>query len=118
MKVKPADRTNSVQEYYFSTKLRQIDQMRKEGADVISLGIGSPDRPPSENTISRLAEEARKPGAHGYQSYNGSPALRKAMSDWYLKYFKVRLDPESEITSAIRKQGGNHAYKYGIRESW
>jgi aspartate/methionine/tyrosine aminotransferase len=106
MKVRPAERTNSVKEYYFSTKLRQIDQMRKEGADIISLGIGSPDRPPSENTIRRLAEEARKSGVHGYQSYNGSPVLRKAMSDWYMKYFRVNLDPESEILPLMGSKEG------------
>jgi LL-diaminopimelate aminotransferase len=97
MRVKPAVRTESVQEYYFSQKLRQIDQMRKSGADVINLGIGSPDQPPSENTINRLYDEARKPSSHGYQSYMGIPALRKAFADWYKTYFNVELDPESEI---------------------
>jgi aspartate/methionine/tyrosine aminotransferase len=106
MKVKPADRTNSVQEYYFSKKLHQIDQMRSTGADIINLGIGSPDQPPSDNTIRRLADEARKPGVHGYQSYNGNPALRKAFSDWYLKYFKVRLDPENEILPLMGSKEG------------
>ena len=106
MKVKPALRTESVQEYYFSTKLRQIDQMRRNGADVISLGIGSPDRPPSENTIERLAVEARKPGVHGYQSYNGSPLLRKALSEWYLKYFGVKLNPENEILPLMGSKEG------------
>jgi len=56
MRVKPAERTNNVQEYYFSQKLKQIDQMRKDGADIINLGIGSPDQAPSESTISRLSE--------------------------------------------------------------
>jgi LL-diaminopimelate aminotransferase len=106
MKVKPADRTNSVQEYYFSRKLRQIDEMRAYGADIINLGIGSPDQPPSENTIRRLSAEAAKPGVHGYQSYNGNPALRKAFSDWYLKYFKVRLDPENEILPLMGSKEG------------
>jgi aspartate/methionine/tyrosine aminotransferase len=106
MKVKPADRTNSVQEYYFSQKLRQIDQMKSAGADIINLGIGSPDQPPSENTILRLADEARKPGVHGYQSYNGSPALRKAFSDWYLKYFNVRLNPDNEILPLMGSKEG------------
>jgi aspartate/methionine/tyrosine aminotransferase len=106
MKVKPADRTNTVQEYYFSQKLRQIDQMRSTGADIINLGIGSPDQPPSDNTIRRLADEAQKPNVHGYQSYNGSPALRKAFSDWYLKYFKVRLDPENEIMPLMGSKEG------------
>ncbi len=106
MKVKPALRTESVSEYYFSAKLRQIDKMRKEGADVINLGIGSPDQPPSENTIARLASEAARPDVHGYQSYIGAPALRKAFSDWYLRYFNVTLDPESEILPLIGSKEG------------
>lgn len=106
MKVKPADRTNSVQEYYFSRKLRQIEQMRNAGADIVNLGIGSPDQPPSENTIRRLADESCKPNVHGYQSYNGSPVLRKAFSDWYLKYFKVGLDPENEILPLMGSKEG------------
>lgn len=106
MKVKPAERTTLVQEYYFSQKLRQIEEMRKTGADIINLGIGSPDQPPSENTISRLASEAEKPNVHGYQSYVGIPSLRKAFAEWYLKYFKVRLDPESEILTLMGSKEG------------
>ena len=106
MRVKPADRTNSVEEYYFSRKLRQIDQMRSSGADIINLGIGSPDQPPSENTVRRLADEAAKPGVHGYQSYTGSQVLRKAFSEWYLKYFRVRLNPENEILPLIGSKEG------------
>jgi LL-diaminopimelate aminotransferase len=106
MKVKPADRTLSVQEYYFSTKLKQIDEMRSSGADIINLGIGSPDMAPSENTINRLIEEVRKPNVHGYQSYNGAPALRKAFSDWYMKYFRVKLDPAREILPLMGSKEG------------
>lgn len=106
MKVKPAKRTNSVKEYYFSQKLRQIDQMRKMGADIINLGIGSPDQPPSNNTIRRLAEEASKPNAHGYQSYIGIPDLRKAFAAWYKKYFHVDLDPDSEILPLMGSKEG------------
>jgi aspartate/methionine/tyrosine aminotransferase len=106
MKVKPADRTYSVQEYYFSQKLRQIDHMRKSGADIINLGIGSPDQAPSENTIRRLGEEAANPSSHGYQSYTGLPALRKAFADWYKKYFNVDLDPESEILPLMGSKEG------------
>src|SRR5512139_2028114 len=89
MKVNPADRTLTVQEYYFSHKLRQIDQMRKAGASIISLGIGSPDQAPSENTVRRLIEESTKSTSHGYQSYIGIPELRNAFADWYKKYFGV-----------------------------
>ena len=106
MKVKPAFRACSVQEYYFSSKLRQIDEMRRSGIEVINLGIGSPDQPPSSNTIKRLSEEAGKPAVHGYQSYSGSPVLRKAFADWYLKYFKVKLDPEGEILPLIGSKEG------------
>jgi LL-diaminopimelate aminotransferase len=106
MKVKPADRTNSVQEYYFSRKLRQIEEMRTAGADIINLGIGSPDQPPSENTIRRLADEAGKSNVHGYQSYNGSPVLRKAFAEWYMKYFGVKLDPTTEILPLMGSKEG------------
>jgi aspartate/methionine/tyrosine aminotransferase len=106
MIVKPAKRTETVQEYYFSKKLAQIDRMRREGADIINLGIGSPDQMPSENTISALITEARKPGSHGYQSYTGIPALRKAFSDWYGKFFNVELDPEGEILPLMGSKEG------------
>ncbi|HEX7494910.1 MAG TPA: aminotransferase class I/II-fold pyridoxal phosphate-dependent enzyme [Bacteroidales bacterium] len=106
MIVKPADRTGNVQEYYFSQKLAQIDRMRKEGSDVINLGIGSPDQPPSGNTISALIDEANKPTSHGYQSYSGIPALRKAFSNWYGKYFHVELNPENEILLLMGSKEG------------
>lgn len=106
MTIKPAERTFKVQEYYFSQKLAQIDRMRKEGADVINLGIGSPDQPPSENTVNALVQEAGKPGSHGYQSYTGIPALRKAFADWYKKYFNVLLDPDKEILLLMGSKEG------------
>jgi LL-diaminopimelate aminotransferase len=106
MKVKPAERTNSVEEYYFSRKLSQIEMMRREGADIINLGIGSPDQAPSESTIATLSEQARKKTSHGYQSYTGAPALRKAFAEWYHKYFNVDLDPEKEILPLIGSKEG------------
>jgi aspartate/methionine/tyrosine aminotransferase len=106
MIIKPAERTGNVREYYFSRKLAEIDRMRSEGADVINLGIGSPDQPPSENTISALTETAKKPGSHGYQSYTGTPALRKAFSEWYRKYFRVNLNPDNEILPLMGSKEG------------
>ena len=106
MIVKPADRTGNVQEYYFSQKLAQIDKMRREGSDVINLGIGSPDQPPSENTVSALIAEAKKSDSHGYQSYSGIPALRKAFSEWYKKYFHVNLNPDNEILLLMGSKEG------------
>ena len=106
MKVEPAHRTTVVQEYYFSRKLKQIEQMRKTGTDIISLGIGSPDQAPSKNTINRLIEEARKPTSHGYQSYIGVPALREAFTQWYRDYFNVELNPDNEILPLIGSKEG------------
>lgn len=106
MKVKPAERTRSVQEYYFSAKLRQIATMRQSGIDVINLGIGSPDLPPPPSAVQILREEAMKPDVHGYQSYNGIPALRNAMAGWYKKYFGVELNPENEILPLIGSKEG------------
>jgi hypothetical protein len=106
MRVKPAERTNTVQEYYFSKKLAQIDRMRKDGADIINLGIGSPDQPPSQNTIAALFEEAKKPSSHGYQSYTGIPSLRKAFAGWYNKYFNVDLNPDNEILLLMGSKEG------------
>jgi len=106
MIVKPALRTGNVQEYYFSQKLAQIDRMRRDGYDVINLGIGSPDQPPSENTVSALITEAKKATSHGYQSYYGIPALRKAFSEWYNKYFHVNLNPDNEILLLMGSKEG------------
>jgi aspartate/methionine/tyrosine aminotransferase len=106
MIVKPAHRTENVQEYYFSQKLAQIDRMRRDGSDVINLGIGSPDQSPSGNTISALIAEANKPSSHGYQSYTGIPALRKAFSDWYSRYFHVALNPDNEILLLMGSKEG------------
>ena len=106
MKVKPAKRTESVQEYYFSQKLAQIERMRREGANIINLGIGSPDQPPSVNTIEALIADARKPTSHGYQSYTGTPALRKAFAGWYKKYFHVDLDPDNEVLPLMGSKEG------------
>jgi aspartate/methionine/tyrosine aminotransferase len=103
---KVADRLNGIEEYYFSTKLRQIDQMNKAGKNVINLGIGSPDLPPHPDVIKTLAEEAAKPNQHGYQSYKGSPVLRTAISKWYKKWYDVDLNPDSEILPLIGSKEG------------
>ena len=106
MKVNPAKRTGMVQEYYFSQKLAQIEKMRSEGADIINLGIGSPDQAPSENTVATLISYAVRPTSHGYQSYTGVPALRKAFAEWYKKYFRVELNPGNEILPLMGSKEG------------
>lgn len=106
MKIQASKRTELVQEYYFSHKLRQIDEMRKSGLDIINLGIGNPDLPPAPAVIEKLSEAACLPNVHGYQSYNGIPALRKAFADWYQKYFSVTLNPDNEILPLIGSKEG------------
>ena len=101
-----AERLSSVVEYYFSRKLREIEQLRSEGHDIISLGIGSPDRAPHASVIERLATESAKPTAHGYQSYRGAAELRKAFAAWYAERFGVELNPDSEILPLIGSKEG------------
>ncbi len=106
MTISPASRMNLVQEYYFSTKLKQIAEMRASGIDVLNLGIGSPDLPPSDETISALADSAQKPQNHAYQSYVGIPALREAMADFYQNAYGVSLNPAKEILPLIGSKEG------------
>ena len=104
--IQPATRLESVQEYYFSRKLKEIAQMRAEGIDVISLGIGSPDMPPSDATIHTLCKESLKRDAHGYQPYVGIPELRQGMADFYRRWYNVELDPKTEIQPLIGSKEG------------
>lgn len=106
MNIDPAHRISQVEEYYFSTKLKQIASMRASGADIINLGIGSPDLPPHKSVLETLHEWSLKPDAHGYQSYQGRPELRKAMAEFYKKYFTVDLNPDTEILPLIGSKEG------------
>lgn len=101
-----AKRLSGINEYYFSQKLREIDDMNKAGKNVINLGIGSPDMPPHPDVIRVLNEESRKPNVHAYQNYKGSPVLRNAMADWYKKWYHVELDAETEILPLIGSKEG------------
>ena len=97
MNIQPANRLNSVQEYWFSTKLKEIAALKAEGKDIVELGVGGPDMSPSQATIGALCSEAQKPNAHAYQSYVGIPELRRAFAGWYKKYFGVELNPDTEV---------------------
>ncbi len=105
-KIVPADRLKSVSEYYFSKKLREIAELNAKGKNIISLGIGSPDLPPSKETIETLCLAAHDAGMHGYQPYTGIPELRKAYSDWYNRWFGVELNPANEILPLIGSKEG------------
>jgi aspartate/methionine/tyrosine aminotransferase len=104
--IQPAERLGSISEYYFSTKLKEVAEMNAKGMNVISLGVGSPDLPPSKETIEALCKSAAEPNAHGYQPYIGIPELRKAFSDWYKKWFSVDLNPANEIQPLIGSKEG------------
>lgn len=105
-RIQPAERLSSVQEYYFSVKLKEVARMNAEGKDIISLAIGSPDMPPSPQTIETLCEEARHADAHGYQPTTGIPELRRAMADFYKRWYDVDLDPACEIQPLIGSKEG------------
>ncbi len=104
--IQPAKRLETVQEYYFSRKLKEVTAMNAQGLDVISLGIGSPDMPPSEQTIKALCENAPLANVHGYQPYVGIPELRQGFADFYQKWYGVTLDPASEIQPLIGSKEG------------
>ncbi len=99
-------RLEGIGEYYFSQKLREIDSLNKQGKNIINLGIGSPDLPPHPDVIKILQEEAAKPDVHAYQNYKGSPVLRHAISDWYQRWYKVDLNPDTEILPLIGSKEG------------
>ena len=104
--MKVAKRLDGIGEYYFSQKLREIDELNKAGKNIISLGIGSPDMPPHPDVIKLLQEESIKSNVHGYQSYKGASVLRKAISDWYKKWYAVELNPDSEILPLMGSKEG------------
>ncbi len=104
--VQPAERVHSVQEYYFSRKLKEVAQLNAEGKDIISLAIGSPDMPPSEQTIERLCQVARDPKAHGYQPTAGLPELRQAMAGFYRRVYDVDVDWATEVQPIIGSKEG------------
>lgn len=102
----PARRIADVKEYYFSRKLREIAQLNAEGQDIISLGVGGPDRPPHQDVIDTLCSESNKPDTHSYQPYVGLPELRSAYANWYKKNYNVYLDPKTEIQPLIGSKEG------------
>ena len=104
--IETSKRLEGIGEYYFSQKLREIDELNKQGKNIINLGIGSPDQPPHPDVIKTLQDESAKPNVHAYQSYKGSPVLRKAMSEWYKKWYNVDLNSDTEILPLIGSKEG------------
>ncbi|MDO6737899.1 pyridoxal phosphate-dependent aminotransferase [Wenyingzhuangia sp. 2_MG-2023] len=104
--VSTANRLGDVKEYYFSKKLREVASLRAAGKQIISLGIGSPDLTPDKSVLLALNNASKEVTAHGYQSYQGLPALRQAMSSFYENNFKVALDPEKEVLPLMGSKEG------------
>ena len=104
--IQPANRLSLVSEYYFSRKLKEVAQLNAQGKDIISLAIGSPDMPPSNETIQTLCDNAKRADAHGYQPTAGIPELRRAMADFYQRWYNVTLDPATEIQPLIGSKEG------------
>jgi len=104
--IQPANRLKKVEEYYFSRKLKEVARLNKEGLDIISLAIGSPDMPPSQQTVDKLCEVARTPSAHGYQPTMGTPELRQAIAAFYDRWYGVSLDAATEVLPLIGSKEG------------
>jgi len=104
--MKTSKRLEGIGEYYFSQKLREIDELNRKGKNIINLGIGSPDLPPHPDVIRVLQEESAKPNVHAYQSYKGSPVLRDAIAEWYRRWYGVELNASTEILPLIGSKEG------------
>ncbi|MGM9840676.1 MAG: pyridoxal phosphate-dependent aminotransferase [Candidatus Limisoma sp.] len=105
-RIEPAQRVSLVKEYYFSKKLKEVARLNAEGRDIISLGIGGPDRPPHANVIDTLCEYAHRSDTHGYQPYVGPVELRQAYANWYKRWYGVELNPANEIQPLIGSKEG------------
>ena len=104
--IQPANRVQEVQEYYFSRKLKEVAKMNAEGKDIISLAIGSPDMPPSKQTVDKLCEVACLSSEHGYQPTIGTSELRTAMAGFYKRWYDVEIDAAAEVQPLIGSKEG------------
>lgn len=104
--IRPAERISSVQEYYLQRKMKEVADLNAQGKDIVSLGIGGPDRMPSTEVIETLIEAVKESNAHSYQLGNGIPELRQAFAGWYDRHYGVSLDAEREILPLIGSKEG------------
>lgn len=105
-KIRPAARVDEIKEYYFARRQREVARLNAEGRDIVSLGIGGPDRPPHPEVIETLCEYARRPDTHSYQISTGIPKLRENFAKWYGRYYGVELNPATEILPLIGSKEG------------
>lgn len=106
MRIQIADRLQQTEEYYFSKKLREVDELNSQGKEIINLGIGSPDFMPPSSVINTLIDEVKRTTSHGYQSYKGILPYRQAIADWYKKKYGVILDANSNILPLLGSKEG------------
>ena len=104
--IKPAERLNDIKEYYFSTKLREINELNKQGKNIINMGIGNPDMPPPEDVNKALKIAIKGDNSHKYQPYKGISELRGSISDFYKKKYNIVLDPDENILPLIGSKEG------------
>lgn len=105
-RIRPAARVDEIKEYYFARRQREVARLNAEGRDIVSLGIGGPDRPPHHDVIETLCEYARRPDTHAYQISTGIPRLRENFARWYRRYYGVELNPATEILPLIGSKEG------------
>lgn len=105
-RIRPAARVDEIKEYYFARRQREVARLNAEGRDIVSLGIGGPDRPPHPDVIETLCEYARRPDTHAYQISTGIPRLRENFARWYRRYYGVELNPATEILPLIGSKEG------------
>lgn len=105
-RIRPAARVDEIKEYYFARRQREVARLNAQGRDIVSLGIGGPDRPPHPDVIETLCEYARRPDTHAYQISTGIPRLRENFARWYRRYYGVELNPATEILPLIGSKEG------------
>jgi len=104
--IKVANRLNTVQEYYFSKKLREVRTLLTQGKPIINMGIGSPDLQPPTKVIEAIQQAVITEGAHKYQSYQGLPEFREAVADFYKNKYTVEVSPDNEILPLMGSKEG------------
>ena len=104
--IEPANRIGTVEEYYFSIKLKELEQLRQAGKPIINMGIGNPDLPPAPEVLAELNKQSSSESNHGYQSYVGIPELREAMSQWYKNYYQIEVNATNEVLPLMGSKEG------------
>ena len=102
----PSNRLSKITEYYFSTKLKEIASLKKQGKPIINLGIGSPDLAPPKQVIEAISKAIAEEDKHSYQSYQGLPEFRKAVADFYQSNYQVIIDPLNEVLPLMGSKEG------------